>query len=76
MWYVFEAYNWPTRIGWTQDPAVAEAACRWLNRQLTVNLYAYSEVDPDAPAVRRAAADPRELICDDDTRVGDFGDDD
>lgn len=47
MWYKLTAYNQETRYGWTQDPAVAQAALEWLNKGREINVYSLEALGDD-----------------------------
>lgn len=47
MWYKFAAYNQHTYYGWTQDPAVAQTALEWLNRDREINVYSLETMDEE-----------------------------
>ena len=44
MWYVSKAYNSTALRGYTDDPAIAAAYCRHLNRSRQVNPYSVHAV--------------------------------
>lgn len=45
MWYAIKAWNQETLYGYTDDPAVAEAAVNRLNAGREINLYAAEPLD-------------------------------
>ncbi|NTA19766.1 hypothetical protein [Agrobacterium tumefaciens] len=45
MWYLIQAHNSDCFYGWTENPAVVDAAVDWANRDREINLFWAVEVD-------------------------------
>ena len=78
MWYKLAAHNSETRYGYTTVPAVADAACDWLNRHREINIYGLTalpdspdETGGDSPEARRLS-DRDDHLFDDGSTVADF----
>jgi hypothetical protein len=75
MWYKFYAYNTETRYGWTRDINVAQAVLDCLNRNREINLYdmvSLSDSENESDGREIKLTDLTDLICDDDSQVYDF----
>ena len=79
MWYKITAYNTEARYGWTDDPAVAQAALDWLNKGREVNVYSLEALGDDTDEFdlygdgeKHNLEDRNDHLFTADTRVEDF----